>query len=186
MKIRLAAELQKDSVVDGEGIRAVLWTQGCSHNCKGCHNPLTHSFDGGALIDIDEVKSWIDDLEGHQGITLSGGDPFFQARESMEIAKYAKLKKLDVWCYTGFTYEALIEKSKNDKSILEFLKNIDVLVDGKFILEQKSLDILFRGSKNQRIIDVPTSLKEGKVSLVKKYYVEDKKNNPLKRDHMYI
>lgn len=186
MKIRLAAELQKDSVVDGEGIRAVLWTQGCSHNCKGCHNPLTHSFDGGALIDIDEVKSWIDDLEGHQGITLSGGDPFFQARESMEIAKYAKLKKLDVWCYTGFTYEALIEKSKNDKSILEFLENIDVLVDGKFILEQKSLDILFRGSKNQRIIDVPTSLKEGKVSLVKKYYVEDKKNNPLKRDHMYI
>lgn len=186
MKIRLAAELQKDSVVDGEGIRAVLWTQGCSHNCKGCHNPLTHSFDGGALIDIDEVKSWIDDLEGHQGITLSGGDPFFQARESMEIAKYAKLKKLDVWCYTGFTYEALIKKSKNDKSILEFLENIDVLVDGKFILEQKSLDILFRGSKNQRIIDVPTSLKEGKVSLVKKYYVEDKKNNPLKRDHMYI
>lgn len=186
MQIRLAAELQKDSIVDGEGVRAVLWTQGCSHNCKGCHNPQTHSFDGGALIDFEEVKSWIDELEGHQGLTLSGGDPFFQPHECAEIAKYARSKNLNIWCYTGFTFEALLEKSKKDPNIMELLKQIDVLVDGKFMLEQKSLDLLFRGSANQRIIDVPKSLKENKVSLVEKYYQEKNIVNPLKREHMYI
>ena len=186
MKIRLAAELQKDSIVDGEGIRAVLWTQGCMHNCKGCHNPQTHSFDGGALIDLDEVKSWINELEGHQGITLSGGDPFFQPKQCTKIAKYAKEKGLDIWCYTGFTYETLISKIEENKGILELLENIDVLIDGKFILEEKSLDLLFRGSKNQRIIDVPKSLKENKVSLVEKYYVEKKKESPLNRKYMFI
>jgi len=186
MKIRLAAELQKDSIVDGEGIRAVLWTQGCMHNCKGCHNPQTHSFDGGALIELDEVKGWIDELEGHQGITLSGGDPFFQPKQCAEIAKHVKDRGLDVWCYTGFTYETLMEKTNDNEDILELLKNIDVLIDGKFILEEKSLELVFRGSKNQRIIDVPKSLKESKVSLVEKYYVEKKTENPLNRKNMFI
>ena len=186
MQIRLAAELQKDSIVDGEGVRAVLWTQGCSHNCEGCQNPQTHSFDGGALIDFEEVKSWIDELEGHQGLTLSGGDPFFQPHECAEISKYARSKNLNIWCYTGFTFEKKKKKSKKDPNIMELLKQIDVLVDGRFILEQKSLDLLFRGSANQRIIDVPKSLKENKVSLVEKYYQEKNMVNPLKRKHMYI
>lgn len=186
MQIRLAAELQKDSIVDGEGVRAVLWTQGCLHNCKGCHNPQTHSFDGGALIDLEEVKSWIDELEGHQGITLSGGDPFFQPHECAYVAKYAKSKGLDIWCYTGFTYEALIEKSKKNPNVMELLKQIDVLVDGRFIIEQKSLDAVFRGSKNQRIINVPKSLKENKVSLVERFYKNKKEYSPLHRKNMYI
>ena len=186
MQIRLAAELQKDSIVDGEGVRAVLWTQGCSHNCKGCQNPQTHSFEGGALIDFEEVKSWIDELEGHQGITLSGGDPFFQPNECAEIAKYAKSKNLDVWCYTGFDFEVLVRKNKNDQGILNLLNNIDVLVDGKFDISKKSFDALFRGSYNQRIIDVPKSLKENKISLVEKFYKEEKKYNPLQRKNMYI
>lgn len=186
MQIRLAAELQKDSIVDGEGIRAVLWTQGCSHNCPGCHNPFTHDFNGGALIDLEEVYSWIDELEGHDGITLSGGDPMFQPLPCYYIAKYAKKKKLNVWCYTGFTFEELLDRAKCDKNILKLLKEVDVLVDGKFKLEQKSFDVKFRGSKNQRIIDVKKSLEEKKAVMVDKYEHEYEEYNPLKRSHMYI
>jgi len=186
MKIRLAAELQKDSIVDGEGIRAVLWTQGCLHNCKGCHNPMTHSFTDGALIDLEEVYGWIDELEGHDGITLSGGDPMFQPLACSLIAKYAHSLGLNVWCYTGFTFEKLLEKSNEDKDILELLKNVDVLIDGPFILEEKSFDVRFRGSKNQRIIDVKKSLSNGKVVILKGYDEISIPYNPLQRTYMYI
>ena len=94
MKIRLATPvLMEDSIVDGEGIRAVLWTQGCAHKCPGCQNPQTHSFDDGFLLDISEVKEQIDALEGQDGITLSGGDPFYQVEACLELAKYIKAKK---------------------------------------------------------------------------------------------
>lgn len=166
MKIRLAKEeILTDSIVDGEGLRAVIWTQGCSHNCLGCHNPETHDFNGGVLVDVDVVKKELDELKGQDGITLSGGDPFFQAEASTEIAKYAKELNLNVWCYTGFLFEDL---TKNPKT-LELLKYIDVLVDGKFQLENKSLCILFRGSTNQRIIDVKKSLKLKKTCVIRKY-----------------
>ena len=186
MQIRLAAELQKDSIVDGEGLRAVLWTQGCSHNCPGCHNPSTHDFNGGALIDLEEVYSWIDELEGHDGITLSGGDPMYQSEACLYIAKYAKKKGLNIWCYTGFTFEELLDRARNDKSIIELLKNIDVLIDGRFKLEQKSYDIKFRGSKNQRILDSKKSIKEKKPIMIEKYEHEYEEYNPLKRSHIYI
>ena len=185
MKIRLATpELMPDSIVDGEGIRTVIWTQGCSHKCPGCHNPQTHSFDDGFELDIEEVKDEIDKLEGQDGITFSGGDPLYQVDVCLELAKYIKSKKMTIWCYTGFTYEALISLSKNNPNIKEFLKTIDVLIDGPFILEQKSLDCIFRGSKNQRIIDTKESLKQNKVCLVEKYYQDKKKNN--KRERLYI
>lgn len=185
MKIRLATPvLMKDSIVDGEGIRTVIWTQGCSHKCPGCHNPQTHSFDDGFELDIEEVKKEIDALEGQDGITFSGGDPLYQVDACLELAKYIKSKKMTIWCYTGFTYEALISLSKNNPNIKEFLKIIDVLIDGPFLLEQKSLDCVFRGSKNQRIIDTKESLKQNKVCLVEKYYQERKRNN--KRERMYI
>ena len=177
MKIRLASPvLMPDSIVDGEGIRAVLWTQGCLHKCPGCQNPQTHSFDDGFLIDIEEVKEQIDALEGQDGITFSGGDPFYQVEECIEIAKYIKSKKMNIWCYTGFTYETLIKLAKDNNKIIEFLKLIDVLVDGPFILEKKSLDCVFRGSK--------LSLKNKEVVLVDKYYTEKKVKN--KRDRIYI
>lgn len=183
MEIKLATPvLQTDSIVDGEGIRAVLWTQGCSHNCPGCHNPQTHSFDEGFTIDIKEIEKQIDLLEGQDGITLSGGDPLYQIAPSLEIAKYAKSKNLNVWCYTGFTFESLL--AMQNKKLLEFLKTIDVLVDGPFILENKSYDCVFRGSTNQRIIDSKKSIKEGKVVLLDKYYTTPKKQN--NKDHMYI
>lgn len=183
MKIRLAVDfLQEDSIVDGEGIRTVIWTQGCAHKCPGCHNPGTHSFDDGYLLDIEEVKSMIDDIEGQDGITFSGGDPFYQPEECTILAKHARKKGLNIWCYTGFTYEALIKLSVSNPNILAFLKEIDVLIDGPFLLEKKSLDAIFRGSTNQRIIDVKKSLKEKHVVLVDKYYTSNKKV----KEHIYI
>ena len=185
MKIRLASPVvMPDSIVDGEGIRFVLWTQGCLHKCPWCQNPQTHSFDDGFLIDIEEIKEQIDELEGQDGITFSGGDPFYQVEECIEIAKYVKSKKMNIWCYTGFTYEVLLSMSKNNPKIIEFLKLIDVLVDGPFVLEKKSLDAIFRGSTNQRIIDTKLSLKNKSIVLVDKYYTQDKKKN--KRDRIYI
>lgn len=174
----------EDSIVDGEGIRAVIWTQGCLHKCPGCHNPQTHDIDGGFELDIEDVKEQIDSLEGQDGITFSGGDPFYQVEPCLELAKYIKSKNMNVWCYTGFTYEGLISLSKTNHKIIDFLEMIDVLIDGPFILEQKSLDCVFRGSKNQRIIDTKKSLKNNKICLVDKYYLTKNKKN--ERERMYI
>ncbi len=165
MKIRLAAELQPDSIVDGEGIRTVLWTQGCPHQCPGCHNPGTHDFQGGALIDVDEVISSLKKIKNQDGLTLSGGDPVCQADACYEISKAAHEMGLTVWCYTGFTYEQMLLQPKARR----LLSEIDVLVDGKFIEEEKSYDLYFRGSRNQRIIDVAKSLAEDRVVLIEKY-----------------
>ncbi len=181
MQIRLAAPLQSDSIVDGEGIRTVIWTQGCGHHCKGCHNPETWSFDEGYLIDVKDVINEIDNLSGQDGITFSGGDPLYQVDACLKIAKHCKERDLNVWCYTGFLYEDLL---KNDK-YLELLKYIDVLVDGPFILSQRSLDLKFKGSENQRVIDVPNSLKENKIVLVSKY-INKKEYNMKKKTSVYI
>jgi anaerobic ribonucleoside-triphosphate reductase activating protein len=184
MKIRLANPLQQDSIVDGEGIRMVVWTQGCSHNCKGCHNPNTHSFEGGFIKDIDELKEEIKDVLNHDGITFSGGDPFFQIESCLEIAKYGKSLGLNIWCYTGFTFEELMIMKRFNKHVLEFLKNIDVLIDGRFIEEEKDLTLKFRGSKNQRILNVKDSLRKEKPVWIKKYKSESKKDK--KNEHLFV
>lgn len=163
MKIRLAADLQTDSIVDGLGIRTVIWTQGCSHNCPNCHNPQTHDFNGGDLVDLDDVIEEIENLSGQDGVTFSGGDPMFQPKACNVLAEKIHELGMNVWVYTGFTYEELIEKGNKD--ILEFLSNIDVLIDGKFDPKLKSLDCEFRGSTNQRLIDVPKSLENHEVIL---------------------
>lgn len=129
MKVRLASDIESDSILDGEGIRAVIWMQGCLHNCLGCHNPETHSLNGGMEFDIKDIKDKIDKLENQDGVTLSGGDPLFQIEASIEIAKYCKEKNLNIWCYTGYTFEELIENGKENSKIYEFLNLIDVLVD---------------------------------------------------------
>ena len=185
MQIRLATpEIQKDSIVDGEGIRSVIWTQGCLHHCPGCHNPSTHSFDGGYLVDVDAVKSQIDGLEGQDGITFSGGDPMEQPIPCADITLYAKKHGLNVWCYTGYTFEELLEKAKKQPDILKFLEQIDVLVDGRFLLKEKSYDVVFRGSKNQRLIDVSNSLKEKKTVFITKYDLDDEKSK--KKKPLYV
>ena len=166
MEIRLAADLQTDSVVDGEGIRTVIWTQGCPHNCLGCHNPNTHDFNDGEVVDVMEVLERIDELDNQDGITFSGGDPMCQPRACAKIAEYAKNKGLNIWCYTGYTYEQLQKLAKTNKDITGFLSLIDVLIDGPFILKERSLDSKFRGSKNQRLIDVPKTLEANEIVLV--------------------
>ena len=185
MKVRLAAPIQEDSIVDGEGIRAVIWMQGCSHNCKGCHNPSTHDFKGGYLEDVDNLKKQIKNMD-IDGITLSGGDPMFQVDASLEISKYAKSLGLNVWCYTGYTYEELIAISDTNKKMLELLKNIDALVDGRFELDKLSYEVVFRGSKNQRIIDVATSLKEGRTVEFEKYKIGNTQNKANLDDMIFI
>ena len=184
MFIRLASKLQRGSIVDGEGLRAVIWTQGCPHNCPMCHNPETHDYNGGYLEDIEELKKEINSLDCEEGVTFSGGDPFEQPEACLEIAKYCHKINLNVWCYTGYTYEQLIKKSKNMPVIIDFLKEIDVLVDGRFIYKLKSLEAKFRGSKNQRLIDVPKTLNGNNIVLYncKSYY----KVNYVKDDSIYI
>jgi anaerobic ribonucleoside-triphosphate reductase activating protein len=173
MKIRLASNLQYDSIVDGEGIRTVIWTQGCPHNCPGCHNPNTHSFEGGFAIDVDDIKKELASYKNQDGITLSGGDPFAQPEACYEIASYAKELGLNVWCYTGYTYEAILTMSRKNDIYIKLLQVIDVLIDGRFMINLKSLSLKFRGSSNQRVIDVQKSLTEGQVILVEKYHKTD-------------
>lgn len=148
MKIRIAGIIE-ESYVDGEGIRFTIFVQGCPHKCKGCHNPATHDFNSGRIMDTKEIITMFSKNPLINGITLSGGEPLCQIEAVTELAKAAKDLGLDVWCYTGFNYEDV------DRN---FLKYVDVLVDGKFIEEQRDLTLQFRGSKNQRLIDVTKSV----------------------------
>lgn len=146
--------LTLDSVVDGPGIRATIWFQGCNHNCKSCHNPSTHSFIAGKDVYIDDIKKEIyqlSELNFYDGITFSGGDPLYQIDALYELTKYAKELGFNIWVYTGFIFENIPHKEK--------LKYIDVLVDGPFILEQKSFNDKYKGSLNQRLVDIQKSLK---------------------------
>ena len=169
MKIRLAGDLTTESIVDGEGIRTVVWTQGCLHHCPGCHNPQTHDKDGGFLKEVTELCEEIREVPFQDGITLSGGDPLEQVDACLEIAKFCHSIGLNVWCYTGYTMEYLLRQCEKENNLREFLENIDVLVDSPFILELKSYNVPFRGSSNQRIIDSKKSVEENRVCLVAKY-----------------
>lgn len=160
MEIRLAG-LVNDSIVDGPGFRLTVFTQGCPHDCPGCHNPETHDFGGGKMYDVDKVIKTFRENILLDGVTFSGGDPFCQSDKCAVIARAAKESGLNVWAYSGWTYEELLENSKTDTSIMDFLSYVDVLVDGPFILAQRTLELRFRGSKNQRLIDVPASLAKG-------------------------
>ena len=168
--VRLAMpDIQEDSIVDGEGIRSVIWFQGCSHHCKECHNPETWDFDGGVEVSIDDVKKQIDELEFQAGVTFSGGDPMSQIEALVELAKYVKEKGMNVWCYTGFLYEDLEKMGEKNPLYKEVFNYIDVLVDGPFVLDLKSFEVAFRGSSNQRLIDIPKTLEKGKVITLEKY-----------------
>ncbi|MBQ6716288.1 MAG: anaerobic ribonucleoside-triphosphate reductase activating protein [Clostridia bacterium] len=161
MIIRIAG-IENDSIVDGPGFRLAVFTQGCPHHCPGCHNPETHPFDGGKEVDTEKIVRMMEDNPLLDGITLSGGDPFCQSKACAELSKAAKGMGLNVWAYSGWTFEELLKMSETNGDIMEFLKNTDVLIDGPFILAQRTLELRFRGSKNQRQIDVKKSLAEGK------------------------
>ena len=148
--IRLSGPLEHDSIVNGDGLRAVVWTQGCPNHCPGCQNPETWDFDGGFLISIDEVFERLAKFRGQTGLTFCGGEPFVQAKACKEIAERVR-KELgwDVWSFSGFTYEQI--KTAGGEP-WEFLKSLDALIDGPFILSQKDLSLKYRGSKNQRLL----------------------------------
>jgi anaerobic ribonucleoside-triphosphate reductase activating protein len=150
-----------ESLVNGPGIRRVLFSQGCSHNCKDCFNPDTHSYNGGKIFNTDEIIDGIKCNPMLRGVTFSGGDPLEQADKFAYIAKNIKENGLNIWSYTGYTFEYIMKHRKNKKGWDELLKNIDVIVDGKFEPELKEDGLKYRGSRNQRIIDVPKSLELG-------------------------
>ena len=157
------AGLNKMSIVDGKGVRYTVFMQGCKHNCPGCQNPKTHSFSGGSRVNTEEIIREIKERGYYRGITLSGGDPFFQPKEAKELADMVHELGKDVWCYTGFTFEEIMESKDSD--MIALLKSVDVLVDGKFIQEQKTLEKAFRGSSNQRLINIPKTLEQGEIVL---------------------
>lgn len=167
---RLAVStIQTDSIVDGEGIRSVIWFQGCGHACPECHNPETWDFDAGEVVSIDDLKRQIDELEFQSGVTFSGGDPMYQIDALTELAKYVKEKGMNVWVYTGFLYDDLVKMAEKNNKYREVLDYIDVLVDGPFKIALKSFDCAFRGSSNQRLIDVKKTLENNKVITLEKY-----------------
>ena len=168
MKIRLAGPIQRDSVVDGPGIRTVIWTQGCPHHCPFCHNPETQPFDSGYEVSTEEIIEELKQTEIQDGVTFSGGEPMMQPLACKEIAKACKEMGFNVWCYTGFLFEELLE----DEDRVEFLKYVDALIDGKFDYKLKSYDAKFRGSKNQRIIRVKPSLKKKKAICIREYIIK--------------
>ena len=173
-KLRLAAPCNIDSIVDGPGLRIVVWTQGCPHHCPFCHNPQTHSFTDGFEAESEEIIRFIENSNLQSGITLSGGEPFEQAKALIPVAQAAINKGLNVWAYSGFTYEEILA-DEDKKALLEY---VDVLVDGKFINDMKHYKLRFKGSCNQRIIDVKQSLKAGRIVL-SKYDDENQKLNSL-------
>lgn len=147
-----------ESLVNGPGLRRVLFSQGCNHNCKGCFNPSTHCYGGGELKDMDELLEDIRKNPMLKGITFSGGDPFEQASKFAYMAEKIKEINLNIWCYTGYTFEYILEHKNEREGWEQLLNNIDVLVDGKFEEHKKSNNLKYRGSSNQRIIDVKKTL----------------------------
>jgi len=151
-----------DSIVDGPGIRFSIFAQGCSHACAGCHNPEALPFEGGRVVLVEELMAQIEANPLLAGITLTGGEPFVQPEPFSKLANWAKAKGLSVWAYSGYTLEELLVGIPSEEA-RELLKEVDILVDGRFDEAQKSYELKWRGSANQRIIDVPASLAANEV-----------------------
>ena len=148
-----------DSIVDGPGIRTTVFSQGCPHHCPGCHNPETWDFGCGTQIPVEAIVDIVKSNPLCRGVTFSGGEPFAQAAGFAKLAELLKEKGYEVASYSGYTFEELLEGSEDQKNLLAA---IDILIDGPFLQSQKSLEIAFRGSRNQRILDVKKSLAAGK------------------------
>ena len=148
-----------DSIVDGPGIRTTIFCQGCPHHCPGCHNPETWDFGCGTDVPVEDLVEVVQSNPLCRGVTFSGGEPFAQAKGFAKLARLLKEKGYEVASYSGYTFEELLNGSEDQK---ELLSSIDILIDGPFLLAQKSLEVPFRGSRNQRVLDVKKSLAEGK------------------------
>ncbi|MGL4730797.1 MAG: anaerobic ribonucleoside-triphosphate reductase activating protein [Clostridium sp.] len=161
-KVNLAGIIH-ESLNNGPGIRRVLFAQGCRHNCKGCFNPHTHGFGAGKDYDIDSIIKDIKRNPLISGVTFSGGDPLEQSEAFAKIAEEIKKNNKNIWCYTGYKFEYILQNINEKPNLKKLIDNIDVLVDGKFDSSLKDEKLKYRGSKNQRIIDVKKSLKNNSV-----------------------
>lgn len=155
-----------ESIADGEGVRVVVFISGCLHNCKGCHNPASHSFTAGQPFTSDlqeKIVAYIKNTPFISGLTLSGGDPMYSAEELIPFVQKlrSEVDGVTVWIYSGFLYEEI----KQNEEMAELLKQCDVLVDGEFVLEQRDITLAYKGSQNQRIIDVQKSITDNKIIL---------------------
>ena len=168
MEIRIAGTVN-DSIVDGPGFRFAVFVQGCSHACPGCQNEHTWDFAGGELSDTDDILARIAKNPLLRGVTLTGGEPFESIAPMADIARRCRERGLDVWCYTGYLFEQIAGGELGPEA-QELLGLCDVLVDGPFVEAEKTLGLRFRGSSNQRVIDVPASLEAGEAVLVPEYH----------------
>lgn len=166
--IRLAGVV-RESIVDGPGLRFTVFCQGCPHGCEGCHNPATHDFEGGYDCEISKIIAAVDENPLLDGVTFSGGEPMCQPEAFTVLAKELKKRNLNIMVYTGYTYEELLELAETRPAVGKLLELTDYLVDGRFILAQRDLTLPFRGSTNQRILDMKQTLAAGKPILAEKY-----------------
>ncbi len=160
MTLKIAG-IEEESFVDGDGCRLAVFVQGCPHHCRGCHNPETHDFHAGKTIDTEQILKMLLENPLLSGITFSGGEPFCQPEPLCSLAKKAHAKGFNVWCYSGYTLEEL--EQMNHPQAAALLREIDILVDGKYIEGQRDLTLRFRGSKNQRIIDMNATRRLGSI-----------------------
>lgn len=157
------AGIVRESIVDGPGFRFVIFCQGCPHGCKACHNPDTHAFKENKLIGVDELFESIMKPRLGKGVTFSGGEPFCQAAPFAKLGEKLKAEGIDILIFTGYEYEELIKMAKYNESIMRLIKTADYIVDGRYKEELRDLSLKFRGSSNQRIIDVKKTLEACKI-----------------------
>lgn len=153
-------DIVEDTMVDGPGFRTAIYCAGCAHHCPGCHNPQSWDFAAGRDMSPDDILAVVL-ADPYANVTLTGGDPMYQAADFAELARACRAAGKTVWCFTGFLYEELLTRP----DCLALLRELDVLVDGPYVAAQRDADLLFRGSANQRLIDVPASLAAGEVQL---------------------
>lgn len=163
MDIRMYGTVD-DSIVDGPGLRFSVFVQGCSHHCPGCHNPESQPADGGYASTVEDICAQIESSRSAMGVTLTGGEPFEQPEACLEIARRCKARGLSVWIYSGYTYEQ-IDAGRCGSAGIELLRVCDVLVDGPFVMAKKSLGLMWKGSANQRVIDLAKTAACGRVIL---------------------
>ncbi|GAB78534.1 4Fe-4S single cluster domain-containing protein [Austwickia chelonae] len=162
--MRIAGRVQ-DSIVDGPGLRYVVFAQGCDLSCTGCQNPQSQPFEAGTVVSVDTLIAEMQDNPLTGGLTLSGGEPTRQAGPAARLASAAKERGLNVWCYSGYRVEHLLRRARTEPELGELLHLVDVLVDGPFVLARRSLSLPWRGSTNQRLVDLPATLVSGEIRL---------------------
>jgi len=161
-ELRIAGVV-RESIVDGPGIRFVVFCQGCPHRCEDCHNPETHDFKGGYMCSFEKILNAIDQNPLLAGVTFSGGEPMCQAEAFYNLGLEIKKRNLNILVFSGYTYEELQEKSEKEPYVGKLLELVDYLVDGKYEKAQRDLTLRFRGSSNQRFINLVKTREEGTI-----------------------